>query len=131
MREVQLEFQGYTWEDYFYVISNRSGILVAYKGGLDREGAVILDEVIYVDEADKLSVIYESESFLEARIKIGKDERVFFSYAEICDEGREEMTQILKTYLMPTLRTKREQASIKLNCKGACALFPEEVLKAI
>lgn len=39
MRVVQLEFLGYTWEDYFYVISNKSGILVAYKGGLDREGA--------------------------------------------------------------------------------------------
>lgn len=47
-----------------------------------------MNEVIYVDEADELSVIYESESFSETRTKIGKDERAFFSYAEASNEGR-------------------------------------------
>lgn len=33
MKEYKLKFQGYTWDDYFYVISNKAGILVAYRGG--------------------------------------------------------------------------------------------------
>lgn len=51
----------------FYVIGNKSGILVVYRGGLDSEGAVKLNEIVLVEEAEKISTIYESEKLKEIR----------------------------------------------------------------
>ena len=62
-----LVFQGYTWDDYFYYIANKPGILVAYRGSLDSEGAIKIDEILYVGEYDNNSTIYESDFLDEIR----------------------------------------------------------------
>ena len=68
--QISLEFQGYTWDEYFYVIANKPGIVVVYKGGLDSEGAIRLDNIIYVDGADEIGQVYEGKMFKDKTIDI-------------------------------------------------------------
>lgn len=42
MRKLELVFCGYTWDQYSFIIANRGGILIAYRGGLDIEGQLDL-----------------------------------------------------------------------------------------
>ena len=72
MKQLELEFQGYTWDEYFYVIANKAGILVAYKGGLDSDGIPQMKEIFYVEEADEINTIYESTKLNEIRKRVGK-----------------------------------------------------------
>ena len=127
MCQVQLEFQGYTWDDYFYVIANKSGILVAYRGGLDNEGAVKLDEIIYIDEADELGILYDSKQFAEVRKNISNKDRLFFSYAEMKNEGRAAVTSLLKHALLSKSSVSGEITELDFTYEGACALFPQAV----
>lgn len=124
MKQYNLTFQGYTWDEYFYMIANKPGILVAYRGGLDNEGAVRLDEIIYVDEADELGALYESKQFAEVRKNISNKDRLFFSYAEMKNEGRSDVTSWLKHALLLKSSRKGELPKLDCNFKGACALFP-------
>lgn len=127
MREIILKFEGYTWDEYFYVIANKSGILVAYRGGLDNEGAVKLDEIIYVDEADELGTLYKSNRFAEARKIVRKNDRLFFSYAEMKKDGRAEVTEALRQAIEYNSLLKHT-AQVKYTFKGACALFPIQLV---
>lgn len=128
MKEIVLKFQGYTWDEYFYVIANKPGILVAYKGGLDSEGAVKLDDIIYVDEADELGRIYECDGLSGLKKQINTNNRLFYSYAEMQYEGRVEVTHILKNVLLNE-NNNNHKAKVNITCEGACALFPKEILK--
>lgn len=127
MKKIELEFQGYTWDDYFYVIANKPGILVAYRGGLDNEGTVKLDEIIYVDEADELGVLYESKQFAEVRKSISNKDRLFFSYAEMKNEGRADVTSLLKQAILSKPSVSGVITKLDFNFKGACALFPQAI----
>ena len=120
-KSIILEFQGYTWDEYFYVIANKSGILIAYKGGLDKEGTIRLDEIVFVGESD------ESHDFDMIRCKISDGEKLFFSLAEMQDTNRKEIVKILKEILIPN-DVSKEHMKYKVNCKGACALFPKDVI---
>lgn len=129
MNQIDLKFQGYTWEDYFYVIGNKAGILVAYRGGLDSEGLVQMKEILFVDEADEINTIIESNQFYEIRKHISNKDRLFFSYAEMCQKGRAEVTRLIKNHLIFGFSKENELANLKVACKGACALFPKELLQ--
>ena len=122
MKRYELEFLGYTWDEYFYVIANKTGILVAYKGELDSEGSVKLNEIVYVDEADELIMIYESKQLDDIRKNIDKRDRLFFSYAEMKKEGRIEAVRTLKRFINSD--SSNVLLNVSLSCKGACALFP-------
>lgn len=128
MREIKLLFQGYTWDEYFHMISNKSGILVVYSGGLDSEGAIKMHDVIYVDDADELIIIYESEKFEEVRKSVGNYDRLFYSYVEMNQEGRADIKDLLRNHLLPRTTVKDRFSDIKLKCQGACALFPKKIL---
>ena len=69
MKKYNLKFQGYTWDEYFFVIANKPGLVVVYKGGLDSEGAIRLDNIIYVDGADEIGQVYESKKLKDIRKK--------------------------------------------------------------
>jgi len=127
-KSIILEFQGYTWDEYFYVIANKSGILIAYKGGLDKEGTIRLDEIVFVGESDQIVKLYESHDFDMIRCKISDGEKLFFSLAEMQDTNRKEIVKILKEILIPNDVTK-EHMKYKVNCKGACALFPKDIIE--
>lgn len=124
----QLNFQGYTWDEYFYAIANKSGVLVTYKGGLDSEGFVMMKEIIDVDAADRMSDIYESQRFIQIRKEVSPNNRIFFSYAEMKDGNRDAVVSILKEKLNLQSSHKGGKYPIQLLCEGACALFPEDLL---
>ena len=128
--QISLEFQGYTWDEYFYVIANKPGIVVVYKGGLDSKGAIRLDNIIYVDGADEIGQVYESKILKELRKKIPNNHRLFFSYAEMKAENRNEVVSTLKGLLK--LESENINTSkLKIICRGACALFPKEMLSEL
>jgi len=131
MKCIELEFQGYTWDEYFYAIANKPGILVVYRGGLDSEGTAKMKEIIYVDEADEINTIYESIEIGRIRKTIGITDRLFFSYAEMQSKGRTEVTKLLKSSLMHGSSNENELSTVRLTCKGACALFPHKILQEI
>ena len=124
-----IEFQGYTWDEYFYVIANKAGILVAYKGGLDSEGIPQMKEILYVDEADEINTIYESIKLNEIRKRVGKTDRLFFSYAEIGKKNRAVITRAIRDSLTSDSIKENKISNVRLSCKGACALFPKELLQ--
>ena len=125
--QIGLEFQGYTWDEYFHVIANKPGIVVVYKGGLDSEGAIRLDNIIYVDGADEIGQVYESNIVKDIRKEISNTDRLFFSYAEMKAENRNEVVSTLKS-LLKLESGNNNTSKLKITCKGACALFPIEIL---
>lgn len=131
VKRYTLKFQGYTWDEYFYVIAEKSGILVAYRGGLDNEGAAQMKEILYVDDADEINTIYESTRFNEIRKRVGNTDRLFFSYAEIKQKERAEISRAIKDSLFPNSIKKNKLLNVRLSCIGACALFPKELLLEI
>lgn len=128
-RQVELLFQGYTWEDYFYIISNKSGILVTYRGKLDNEGAVKLNEILHVAESDVIKSIYESDELKTLKKQVAANDRLFFSYSELEGEERTIATQLLRSFLLTDASDLHSVSDIRLSCFGACALFPKEILK--
>lgn len=127
MRKIELKFHGYTWEEYFYTIANRSGILVTYKGGLDCDGFVKMDEILLVEGADIIGDIYENKHLTQIRKNLYSGERLFFSFAEI-EKGRDEVVEILNNLLIHKNSQLEFKKTIALSCNGACSLFPEEIL---
>ena len=79
MKKCELVFQGYTWDDYFHIIADKSGVMVVYKGGLDCEGAIKLDEIVFIGGSEKLNDLYESQDLCEIRRNVNLGDRLFFS----------------------------------------------------
>lgn len=128
--QISLEFHGYTWEEYFYVIANKPGIVVVYKGGLDSEGIIRLDNIIYVDGADEIGQVYESKKLKDIRKKMSNTDRLFYSYAEMKAENRKEVVSTLRGLLK--LESENINTSkLKITYRGACALFPKEMLNEL
>lgn len=127
MKHYKLDFQGYTWDEYFYVIADKQGILVTYRGCLDNEGSIKIEEIVCVGESDCLRLLYESKDFQVIRNKISGGDRLFFSYAEKNSTDRKEVVDVLKHHLQPNSNI---ESMVKISCKGACALFPNEILEA-
>ena len=123
-----LVFQGYTWDDYFYAIANKTGILVVYRGGLDIEGFVKTDEILYIAESGRLSKIYESEEISKIRKSILPTDRLFFSYAEIVGNIRSKVVSRIRRKLNLAEDDNENDIALQVFCQGACALFPKELL---
>ena len=66
---------------------------------MDSEGAVRPDKIVHVGEADKLSLLFQSESFTKASVRSNKIDKVFYSYAEMKDQERESVASILYNFL--------------------------------
>lgn len=128
MIKVELFFYGYSWDYYFYTIANKSGILVAYRGSLDKEGFIKMNDILFIEGADTLNDLYESEKFVEIRNALSPGERLFFSYAEIPKASRDETVATLKKIVGLGMPSSSESELVHLSCKGACALFPKDIL---
>ena len=130
MKIIELEFLGYTWEEYFYVIAEKSGILVTYMGSLDSEGAIKLEEILCVSEADRFSDILDTLSckFNKERLD---NKRLFFSFAEIEKTSRTVLAEALNDIIFSKTFGNKSFSDVKIVCKGACALFPKELLQTI
>lgn len=125
----KIEFYGYTWDEYFYVISEKRGVLVTYRGALDSEGALNIDEPLFIEGAKRLRDIYESAIMQEIRYEAClKGSKLFFSYAEI-DENYSEIAAYLNEIIKPRYNNNMGLTEMKMAlCKGACALFPDKII---
>ena len=129
MKQYDLIFQGYTWDEYFYVISEKRGVLVTYCGSFDSEGAVKMDEILYIEGAKRLREIYERSKMQEIRNEVSASGgKLFFSYAET-DESYSEIAAYLNDIIKPRINNNREVTEkVSVLCKGACALFPDKII---
>lgn len=119
MNFIELVFQGYTWDRYFYVIAQKSGILITYKGCLDSEDAVRLNEIVSVDGGDCIGDIYYGSKLRSIREKLNPGDMLFFSLAEIYGEEREKALNILQIKITNNDITQ----GANVVCKDACALL--------
>jgi len=124
MKHYNLIFQGYTWDDYFYVIYGKKGVLVTYRGSLDSEGSIQLDEVLHIGGAKQLALIYESSCIKEIRRNIKAEERLFFSYAET-DKYEDAANNLIKAIHPKFNKVTDEACNHSFICEGSCALFPQ------
>lgn len=129
MKQYELTFQGYTWDEYFYVISEKRGVLVTYRGSLDSEGTVKLDEILQIDGSERLREVYEQSQMQEIRSEVSvSGGKLFFSYAET-DENYSEIAAYLNEMIKPRFNNNREvTGKVSALCKGACSLFPDKII---
>ncbi len=118
-QSIELNFLGYTWDQYFYVIAHKSGILLTYRGDLDDEGAIRLKEILSIDGAGNIGVFYESAKMKDIRNALKPGEMLFFSLAEI--EGVER--DFCLNYLRHKLNKEVISNEGSVVCQGACALL--------
>lgn len=119
MNQLILNFQGYTWDQYFYVIAHKSGILLTYRGDLDNEGAVRLKEILSIDGVDNVGELHECARMKDIRNTLKSGDMLFFSLAEI--EGVER--DFCLNYLRHKLNKEEISNEGSVVCTGACALL--------
>lgn len=124
-----IAFFGYTWEDFFHVISDKEGVLVVYNGCLDSEGTPMMKEILYIDYGKRLGDIHMSENFQILKSEMGMNELLFFSFAPTNEIDGRVIKEILVCHLKPRYNNKvAVPGHVELHCKGACALFPKHLL---
>lgn len=131
MKEIELKFYGYTWEDYAFQISSLRGIFFIYKGNLDYEGAVVLKDILYVGYHYGIYEMYDQGIMNKIKEYVGVNDRIFLSYSEVPDyENGHEIEAFLRKAVKPRFNVDEmtKPSDIHIICNGACALFPEELL---
>ncbi len=129
LQTYNLHFQGYTWDQYFQMIADKQGILVIYGGRLDNEGAVKMESILSLSWEKRLGDVYDSQKLARIRTQLSANLMLFYSYAEI----EEADGTIIVQHLINKLSDQNEivKRDLKINCTGACALFPKDVIATI
>lgn len=125
MKSFKLEFQGYTWDRFFHVIADNQGILAIYSGRLDGEGQVKMDSLLSVSYEERFGNLYESNKVNELRNKISPTQMLFYSYATVDKEVGKDISD----YINSLLNKEKTNDEFEILCSGACALFPETIIK--
>lgn len=131
MKEIELRFYGYTWEDYAFQISSLRGIFFIYKGNLDYEGAVVLKDILYVGYHHGIYEMYDEGIMNRIKEYVGVNDRIFLSYSEVHDdEDGKEIEAFLRKAVNPRFNVDEvtNHSDIHIICNGGCALFPKELL---
>ena len=131
MKEIRLNFYGYTWEEYAFQVSNIKGLFVIYKGQLDKEGFVSLQDILYVGYHHGIYEMYDEGCMNQIRHFIDPNDRIFLSYSEIpLDVDGKAVETILRNSIKPRFVRETEMipSEIEIICDGACALFPEGLI---
>lgn len=131
MKLVELNFYGYTWEEYSFQISSLQGIFIIYNGGLDAEGFVKLNQVLYIGYHKGLIELYDQKVFESIRQFVAPSERVFISYAEVLnDVVGNDLVSMINNAVKPLYMNKaiKNVYDYKLICKGNCDLIPKEII---
>lgn len=124
-----LEFFGYTWDDFFHVISDKEGVLVTYRGCLDHEGVPLMKEILFIDYGKRLGDVFKSDCFKTIKFELGRSEMLFYTYAPTKEIDGIKIKEALISALKPRLNNDSTRPEIvELHCKGACALFPKHLL---
>ena len=131
MKVVELNFYGYTWEEYAFQISGLQGIFIIYKGILDAEGFVVLNKVLYIGYHNGLIELYNQKVFESIRQFVAPSERIFLSYAEVLnDVVGNDLATLINNEVNPLYKNKETKivSDYKLICKGNCDLIPKEII---
>ena len=131
MKVIELNFYGYTWEEYAFQISSLQGIFIIYKGRIDAEGFIDLNQVLYIGYHKGLIELYDQNVIECIRRLVAPSERIFLSYAEVhSDVVGNDMASLINNEVKPLYKNKeiREVSDYKLICKGNCDLIPKEMI---
>ncbi len=130
MKDVELFFYGYTWEEYAYQIEDHSGVYVVYSGHLDSEGLVVIKKLLYIDYYKRFSEFFDGDIFSTLKAYLKHNERLFFSYAEYLseEEGREIVSWIKKSLNMSKKDFNSNKKIKKIISKGDCKFIPNEII---
>lgn len=132
MKQVELNFYGYTWEEYAFQISGLKGIFIVYKGRLDPEGLIELKEVLYIGYHKGLIELYDQKIIESIKQFITSSDRIFLSYAEVpLDIVGSEIASMIIEVVHPkhSLKSAGCASDIRVICKGSCNLIPEIIEK--
>lgn len=127
MKQYKLEFQGYTWDKFFHVIADKKGILAIYGGKLDNEGQVKMKSLLSVSYEERFSDLFDSKRVNEFRNKISPTQMLFYSYADVDKEVGKDISD----YINSLLNKEKTNDEFEVLCSGACALFPEKIIKKV
>ena len=127
MKSYDLQFQGYTWDQYFQMIADKQGILAVYSGRLDGEGNVKMVSLLSISWEKRFGNIYESEYIKQLRSELSPDLMLFYSYAEIAEAEGVFLAQQLINMLSDHSGVKK--CELEIHCTGACALFPKDIIE--
>lgn len=127
MKHYNLEFQGYTWDRFFHVIADKQGILAIYSGRLDNEGQVKMDSLLSVSYEERFSGLFDSNRVEEIRNKISAPQMLFYSYADVDKEVGKDISDYINSHL----NKEKTNDEFEIHCSGACALFPETIIKKV
>lgn len=131
MKKIALTFYGYTWEEYAFQISSLKGLLVVYKGKLDHEGFVDINEVLYVGYHYGILELYDDNIIDSLKQYMDSGERLFLSYAEVpSDADGETISSLISKAVHPKYKKKMINCDgqMKIICQGNCELIPQEII---
>lgn len=124
-KHINLEFLGYTWDRFFHVIADKQGILAIYSGRLDGEGMIKMESLHSVSYQDHFGSLYDSNMINDIRNKITPNHMLFYSYATVDKEVGKDISD----YINSLLNKEETNNEFGIQCSGACALFPEIIVK--
>ena len=129
MKEIELNFYGYTWEKYAYQIAGKPGIYIVYSGHLDPEGFVVMNRVLYVGYHKRCADILDNEIIDVLRSSLVNYDNLFFSYAVYPSEkeGKEIAALIMNSLNLNKVKLVKDKVDKKIVCKGKCELIPNEI----
>ncbi len=127
MKQYKLEFQGYTWDRFFHVIADKQGILAIYCGRLNGEGMVKMDSLLSVSYEERFGNLFDSYRIEELRNKISSPQMLFYSYADVDKEVGKDISDYINSHL----NKEKTNDEFEIHCSGACALFPETIIKKV
>ena len=131
MKRVELLFYGYTWEEYAFQISSLQGIFIIYRGKIDSEGFVVIEEVLYVGYHHGIIELYEQGIIESLKDYIASTERIFMSYAEVKLESVGlDVASVIRNEVRPKYKSEetKKVSDYHLICKGNCELIPQEIV---
>ncbi len=126
IKNITLEFKGYTWDKYLYLIAEKKGILIIYSGRLDKEGKVKVDKILNVSCERKIGDVFESDFLESLRSSLSISQMLFYSYAEIDEQDGINVAKIMNNILLSDIANDQNDYNIK--CHGDCSLFPVNLI---
>lgn len=130
MKEVELRFYGYTWEEYAFQLEGHSGIFIVYLGCLDSEGFVVVKDILYIGYHKRINELFDNGKIGSLKKQVDGSYRLFFSYADVLSETEGITLAKIMNNAIDYRKIKpvsRNNRIIKLICKGKCDLVPYEI----
>ena len=128
MQAVRLHFYGYTWEDYWWQISNKQGIVIVYRGKLDPEEGVVMEEILHISSTS-VKDIHDNSIMTEIKKSMEPKDMLFFSYSEVDSEIANDVKNLLVDKVRPHFnKVCTTSRNLTIESSGKCALLPDVII---